>query len=250
MKHLVFLSLLSSSLLAACGDDGSDPGEPANTARFADATAEQLGRAMAAAVGGDAMIAQFIAGGYAAFPIDGSGPSCPSIARDGATTIVTGGCDLDDGGRVEGVLRFENVPPIFGEGEYDPLAVTRIVFEDYRAIEADGSEWYFDGEILDAPSGRLSIDLTADIGTGRAHLDLELYCDDEPSCAAIEDSRIEVDGLGSASVGGTWSLAEPPSGQVMLIGADELILDFDAATAECVPYTIDGEDAGELCDLE
>jgi hypothetical protein len=251
MKHtsFAFLSLLSSSLLAACGDDPPNPPNGSG-ARFADATEEQLGRAFMAGTGADATIAELIAGGYAAFPIDGS-VSCPTITRDGDQTTVTGGCDLDDGGRIEGTVVFSNVRPLFGEGEYDPELPTVITFTDYSSEDADGV-WTFDGTVRREPGNQLSVDLRAGLDVGDAHSDLELDCESAVmECTALDGSRIEITGLGAADVSGTWKLdQQDPRGSLILTGADVLELDFERATETCIPYSIDGEDAGELCDLQ
>jgi len=143
------------------------------------------------------------------------------------------------------------MPSSLGEGEYDPTRATVITFAGYSSEDGDGV-WTFDGTLRREPGNRLDLELTAGLDVGEAHSDLRIDCESAiMECTALDGSRIDVTGLGAAEVSGTWKLdQQDPRGSLILAGADVLELDFERATENCIPYSIDGEDAGEICDLE
>lgn len=246
MTRLLLPLLATSSLLTLVGCPDSTPPAPI-TGQFGAADEVHLVRALMSASGTDAMIPWFIASGYAS----GEGlPSCPAIVRDGATITVTGGCDTDDG-RVEGRLVMQNVPGLLGGGtDHDPDAPQVLTFEDFSVVDADGP-LFLDGTTRTDPATRTTTsDLTIDVGGIWSRSKLTLTTGTDGRTTAAAGSLIDVEGLGEASVSGTWSLAKSaPSGQLTLTGEQVLVFEIaDAATdTDCIPYTIEGGDAGELC---
>jgi hypothetical protein len=253
MQHKLLASLLASSSLlsfAACGGGGGSV-TPEYDANFSSADENHRGRAIMAALGFDAMIAELTVSGYAAFPED-SEASCPTIAKNGDETTVTGGCTMDDGTSVEGTIVFSNVPALFGGG-YDPAKPTSIRFQRYAMSSLPGPDeetYYYDGTIVREPSGKSTIDLTAIIGGIEAQTELELQCDDD-LCTAAEGSWVRVRDLGTAGIEGSWSLdAQSPSGNLILEGKQMLDVDFASSTQQCLAYSIDGAEQPDLCDRE
>jgi hypothetical protein len=212
--------------MVACGDNKRSSGASADLASADD---ELLARAVAAASGTDALhaweLAQELAGGDAT--------SCPRVEQQGDTTIVTGGCETAAGpigGRV--VL----------ESDAARAAMTRISFEEFsdatRAI---------DGTIERAPDGStLAADLSI-VATGvLTTTSLALSCDDRDLCAVGDEAWVDVDGLGTADVLGAWRNT-PAGGWLTLVGAQTLTLDLNSIVGSCIPYTVDGDAAGQLC---
>jgi hypothetical protein len=251
MNARLLSSLLASSTLltfAACGGGSDDPsGNPEYDADFSAASENHRGRAIMAAMGFDAMIAQLTVSGYAAFP-DDTTASCPTITKNGDETTVTGGCTMDDGTSVEGTIVFSNVPSLFGR-DHDPSKPTEMRFERFALVSPPGPEadsYSYDGTIVREPSGKLTIDLTATIGGIQAQTELELQCDE--LCAPTEGSWVRVQDLGTAGIEGSWSLsAQVPAGNLILDGEQMLVAEIADATQQCIPYSIDGVDQPALC---
>jgi len=227
--HRTSLLLPFALLLAgACGDNrrGSS-----GTAELADADPELLVRALDAASGADAATAYDLAQQLAA---SGGPASCPSVQQDGSTTIITGGCESSAGpiaGRV-----------VLEDSAADRAAMQRVRFEGFsdstRAIA---------GTIDRAPDGSaMYADLAIEAGGIRAVSSLALACNGNGLCAAGDDAWIEVTELGTIDVLGAWRNA-PAGGYLTLVGAQTLTLDLNAIDGGCIPYTVDGADAGALC---
>jgi len=253
MKQHLLASLAATSTLltfGACG--GSDEREPhpdppsTFDATFSTADEAHVARAITAAIGVDGVLAQLTVAGYAAFPSDDPA-ACPHFARSGDETTVTGGCTMDDGSRVEGTIVFENVQPIFGTGSYDPSKPTVIRFDDYSTTD-EGGTYAYDGTLRIEPSGAQMLDLVTTLGDLTAYVHTTLTCVDQGECTASDDSWIDVDGIGAATLSGTWHFdVAAPSGSVILTGAEELVVDLDNATEQCIPYSIDGVAHAPIC---
>ncbi len=246
MKLSAFLAsslLLSTSFLAGCGAD--DPADPELDAVFSSADQLHRERAIGAALGFDFGMAYFIGGAYAGQDVpDG----CPVVVTDGDRTTVTGGCDSDSG-RVDGRIVLDNVPALFTDDEPDPSRPQLLTFDAYVADDDDG-RWAIDGTIrFDPAAGTLATDLGVELDGPAATTSLRMTGEDGEPWTAGDGSWIDVDGIGAAAVSGTWSLdSDAPSGRMTLTGAEVLVLDLEAAVDGCIPYTIDGAAAGELCD--
>lgn len=248
MKHLLLASslLLPTTLLAACSDDGG--GDPTYDARFASADEATRARALAAAGGADYAVAYFVGSAYAGFD---EATACPRVERSGSTTTVTGGCTNDDGTRYEGRIVLDNVAGFFSEDDsVDPTRSQQLDFEDFSIIDADG-ELLIDGsvEVRPAAEQRVVADLYAAFEGEGVHSHLDLTFTESGMSTLAAGSWIEVDGLGGARASGTFNMStDTPAGALTLAGADTLVADFDAVEGSCVPLTIDGAPAGELCD--
>ncbi len=240
MKHL---PLLAASLLAlpACGADDATDGTL--DATFSTADDQHRVRAIGSAVGMDYMISMFIASAYAGVDApDG----CPRSVVDGSVTTVTGGCDTDDG-RVEGTVVIDNVPTFFGEDTTDRTRPQTVEFDGYVAGAPD-DQWAIDGSIRVDVDRAISAQLTVGTQGLFSTTDLRMTCTDIGACTAGAGSWADVDGIGRFAISGTWNLdEEAPAGRVTLTGAEVLVLDLDANANGCIPFTIDGEPAGELC---
>lgn len=248
MKHLLLASslLLPTTLLAACGDDGG--AEPAYDARFASADEATRARAIGAAGGFDYAIAYLVGSSFAGAAAP---EACPGVEVSGDTTTVTGGCTNDDGTRYEGRIVLENVAGFFSDGtDIDPTRSQLLDFEGFSIVDADG-EWELDGsiELRPAAEQRVITDLYLAFDGEGVHSHLELAFEESGMSTLAAGSWIEVDGLGGARASGTFNMSEDaPEGALTLAGADTLVADFGAASNSCVPLTIDGAPAGQLCD--
>lgn len=243
----LFYSLLTASLLnaAACTDDDGPAAD--DGARFADASQAQRERALTAALGMDAGMAYFMASFMQSVP---PGVACPSVTRSGSTLTVTTDCTDDGGTRLSGRIVGTNVPDLEG-GNFDPARPIELRFEGYRLDDtsADNEDFAFDGTVTMSPDGAFAARLTSEVGGMAATIDATWRATTNGRQAAAAGSTVTLPGLGQAEIQGTWLLEDPaPVGAIELHGADVLRADFDRASNDCVPITIDGAAAGELCD--
>lgn len=230
-------TLLSTSLFlvatAACASDDT----PALDATFADASDALLLRAQTAGVASDGVIAAFSTSGYAG--VD-SPAGCPRVITDGDTTTVTGGCTTEGGATISGRAILTNVPSFDEEAPSE--GPSTFEFEGFRTSDI----FAFDGTVTFADD-TVVIDLIATIDGIEATSSLRLTSAGKGNVTADDGSWIEVTGLGAAAVSGVWGFGDPPTGTMTLDGADRITFDFDAATSECIPYSIDGTPAGSVC---
>ncbi|MCA9678526.1 MAG: hypothetical protein H6708_29515 [Kofleriaceae bacterium] len=229
---IAFASLAASAALG-CGDNlGVE-------ADLAGADAAHLRRAVGAASGGDALAAYALAAPLAGLDAP---TACPAVVTTGATTVVTGGCQVD-GKVVSGRIVLENVPA--PDDDVDRSAVARITFEGYGV----GAE-LLDGTVERTGDGaRLDVELTATLDDVTAITSLSLTCDERGLCAAGDGALVDVDGLGVLDVLGAWRNAPAAGGYLTLRGGAVMTLDLNALADGCAPYTLDGAAAGRLCGL-
>ncbi len=232
-------------LLAACPGGHDDPGIV-----FSDAEQAQIDRAIDAATGRDLELpfeaAQWIAQSFVETP----GQACPQLIVDGGTLTATGGCDVDGVTFFEGTVVIDNWEPLTREEQLpeEPISVR---FDDFRVTD-DGERFAIDGTLaldgIDEIRGDLAVEMRGIAVQSRIALDCSDNFAPEPAvgCVRLEDSWIAIDGVGEADVSGGTDLVGEPDGVITLDGADVLTVDFDVE-AICVPYQIDGEDAGEWC---
>lgn len=242
MKSTIAALLASTSLLAACGDD------PDYDATFSGADDAHLMRAVQVGLGTDGFLAMFLGAAYGSLADAEDPPACPSVEIDGDATVIVGGCTLDDGTRIDGELRLENVPPLFIEDpSYDESKPTVLTFDAFSTTEPSGEVWYFDGTVrLENDSEKIVLDLETELSGIAAHADMTLIC--EGSCAPADGASIFVDGIGLAEVSGEWTLeGETSSGTLTLSGKEVFEIDLAQPSNECISYSIDGEIAGEIC---
>lgn len=235
---------LSSLLLtlAACGD--GDSGTPA---RFSSATELQRQRALIAGTGMDAAFGFLIGSFLTATPAEST---CPRIAQSGLTTTATFDCTDDSGQRIDGTVILTNVASVFGGGpETDPTKDSSVVFQGYHAHDPDPTqELAFDGRIVLHPDQNLVVELDAQLNGLAVVTDATFTSADGDLTTAVAGSSVELEGLGRATIEGAWhATGDTASGAIELHGADVLRADFDAMVDGCIPLTIDGQSAGQLC---
>ncbi len=226
--------------IAACGDGASDP------ASFASASDLQRQRAVMAGSGAEAVFA-FLVGGFAVSP-DQDG-ACPTLSIRGATTTATFDCTDDDGDRVDGRVVATNIGPLVGgQPVVDPSRDGVLEFDGFHQHGATPEqELSFDGTITLRPDQRMILALEASLGGVTVVTDATFLARDGLTIAA-EGSSIDVEGLGRATIGGAWFNGEQPAGTLVLEGTDVLRAAYGDKADGCVPLTVDGQAAGELCE--
>jgi hypothetical protein len=238
-------SFLTASLLhlAACGDDP----EPAS---FSSATELQKQRAVTAATATDAAIAMFFGSALVGLPDDST---CPPVERSGDTTTITGNCTTDSGDKFLGSITTKNVPGLFGGPEHDPSRPSLLTFDGFGIDDTsdEDEDIAMDGTLTVNTDGSATADLSLTIADLTAHSHATWRQAGE-LVTADAGGTIDLAGLGSAEIKGSWSTdSDSPAGAVELHGSDVLKADFGATTAEgCVPLTVDGRAAGQLCDSD
>lgn len=235
-------SFLTAALLnlAACGDDP----EPA---KFSSATEVQKLRAVSAGGSMDGQIGLFFGSILVGLPDDSA---CPTISRSGDTTTITGGCTDDSGDRFLGSITAKNVPGFIGGPEHDPSKPSVITFDGFGIddVSDENDDMSMEGSVTLNTDQSFTANLTTDFGGVEVHSNATWRRSGE-LLAADAGGNIEVTGLGAADIKGSWSMSnENPAGALELHGADVLKADFGNLNANgCVPLTVDGTAAGELC---
>ncbi|MBK9035683.1 MAG: hypothetical protein IPL61_31275 [Myxococcales bacterium] len=242
------LAALSASLvLGACTDETDH-----TSAKFSSADAAHLERALDVAAASDLgqlyVVGAFIAGA--------NEPGCPSFVTTGNVTTVTGGCTNDDGTRLEGRIIATNVQGIFTTNpSYDPSKPSTVEAEAWTATDPGAPAESIDGKVTLTNVGGVAdngevFDGAADAALGgiAAHSEIAFTCDATHLCTHSEDSWVDIDGVGAATLAGTWRLGEPRTGTITATGAETLVLDIGASTDECRMYRIDGGATQMVCD--
>jgi hypothetical protein len=238
--------VLASSLLAACGGDSSPD------ATFSKASSDDREAAVSAARGEAAQAATVFAMVIGAAALE-TGAACPRATLDGDVLTVKGGCSVG-GVKLDGKAVIHG----FTLGEED-IGVRKVSFDDF-GFSQGRDRFSFDGsaEVVDGTGGRYTLlsDLTLTATfEGIRHavtVSSTLACTDDSVCTAGDDSTVDVDGVGIATITGTWGGGEP-EGSLSLVGADTLRVDFDQPTGDrCFTATIDGVAVDPICleDLE
>lgn len=243
------LAALSTSLvLGACTDETDR-----TTAKFSTADAAHLERALDV-VGANDLAQLYLVG---AFIAGTNQPGCPSFVTTGNVTTVTGGCTTDDGARLEGRFIATNMQGIFTTNpSYDPSKPSSVEAEAWTVTDpsAPGPE-SIDGKVTVTNVGGVAgngaaLEGAADVDLGgiAAHSELSFSCDATDLCTHGKDSWVDIDGVGAATLAGTWRFDEPRTGTVTATGAETLVLDIGASTDECRMYRIDGGATQMVCD--
>lgn len=248
LSRLLYSLVTALSLqLAACGGD-----EPlADPADFSRATELQRLRAITAGAGADAAMGFLI--GSIMTPVPPEQSSCPRITRSGDTLTATGGCTDDSGDTIAGRIVAKNVPGFLGGGGNDPTKPAVVTFEDFQMNDSsdDNEDFAFDGSLTLSPDGSMSADLRVSMGGVEVWSDATWRRSGADRSSADAGSAIEITNLGRAEIRGSWNMdSENPAGTLELHGADVLRANFDAVVNDCVPLTIDGAPAGQLCSNE
>ena len=112
----------------------------------------------------------------------------------------------------------------------------------------DNEDMTFDGTITLAPDASMTADLHATMAGVEVWSDATWRRSAAERSTADAGSAIEIAGLGRATIQGSWNMdSDAPAGALELHGADVLRADFAAIANDCVPLTIDGAPAGQLC---
>lgn len=244
LARLFYSTLTATTLqLAACGGDA----EPADPAHFAQTTEVQRLRAITAAGGVDAAMGFFMASVMTSVPPESS--TCPRITRAGDTFTASGGCTDDNGDRIEGRIVARNIPGFLGGGN-DPSKPATVTFEDFRIDDTsdENEDFTFDGTLSLAPDASMTADLHVTMQGLEVWSDATWRRGANDRSSADAGSAIELGGIGRAEIRGSWNMdSDSPAGALELHGADVLRANFDAVVNDCVPLTIDGAPAGQLC---
>ncbi len=250
IAHTFTLALpLALSLgLAACGDD----------AQFSSASDTQLAQAFESASGGDASGALFIG---MALQGQNDATACPKTVTTGNETTASGDCDSTSNGIHEhwsGTVIVDNMPGFLTPSPtYDPSKPSKIEFKALHITGTDSNgkpvDTFMDGTVTanlpqNAPQ-TVDSDLEVKANGVDVTSSLHLSCQNH-TCSPVADpaSSIDIADLGTATIAGTWSLSDPPSGKLTLHGADDAVFDLGASdpNTHCVPYTI-GSKTGSVC---
>lgn len=239
-------SFLTAALLnlAACGGD-------AEPAKFSTATDLQKQRAVSAGSATDSGLGLIIGMAFTGLPDDSV---CPKISRSGSTATITGGCTTESGDKFEGSMTTENVPGLFGGPENDPSKPSVVTYDGFKiddtSDENDDAE--INGKVTLNTDGSLSSDLSLMMGGVMVHTSATFRHNETTGMiTADEGAAIEIDGLGAADIKGSWKHdSDAPAGALELHGADVLKADFGATANGCVPLTVDGQAAGQMCESE
>ena len=244
------VSLSGVLALGACGGGGSGEPGPGQTARFSEASTDDL-----TAVVMVANLAEFasIIVPLVAF-IEGtfSENGCPEITE----TSIVGNCTTADGTRYEGSAELEpNAAGLFSSVTYRGL----------RHTDSEGSSFYLDGTVVFTQESdeELRYDLAMaveiqdgfDAEAGRLEVEASATCrmQDEASarCTLEAGSVADVEGFGGFTIEGTHALGSELGGnlnsaEVTAQGADSVHIDYDVET-ECMTYTIEDGEPQQSC---
>ncbi len=229
--RITLVGSVVSLALAACSSSSSDP------AQFEQATDQQLNRVMTSAMSLDALLLTFAAQGYAG--LTDSAESCPRISTEGNRRHVVGGCATEDG-RIDGEMYLENVPSIL-DGQSDPTKPSIIEANDFVMSGGEGGDIRFDGTMtIHGTSFEVSLD--SEVFGIAVQTEAKMACPE--GVCTYESASIDVDGLGSATVKGSFSFA---SGDVDLqvIGKDTLTI---ATDGNCVAWSVGSRGARQCND--
>jgi|JI6StandDraft_1071083.scaffolds.fasta_scaffold38837_4 hypothetical protein len=248
-RPLFLAAVVSTSLFAAaCSDDPSREG-----LTFSTLDAAHLERALDLTAGRD--LSMLYVTGLFVSGANEPAPACPVFVSTGNVTTVTGGCTSDDGARFEGRIVITNMPALFGESPtYDPTQPSVIEAIDWKATDADGLVQGIDGKLTATGDADSAVSMTGAVDATldgiTAHLEMSTSCDDADRCTMADGSFFEIEGLGAATLSGSYGFADPPSGAITATGAETLVLDVAAGTDTCRTYRIGSAAPVQLCEEE
>lgn len=184
---------------------------------------------------------------------------CPLVEVDGPREIWTGGCVMDDGAVVEGVLSRYDGPEglwIAAEG-FSVRAEGELIFAFDGAVETFG-----EGDLLyvDAAASLCGVGaLGCEDGPWSLDLAFSLYPFGSYPAAydATVSGVIALPGEASTAVEGTWSVdaatcaAEATSGQFALRHRERHAIELNGASScdGCAAWFVQGVEVGQLCGL-
>lgn len=241
-RPLFLAAIVSTSLFAAaCSDDDEA------TATFSTLDAAHLDRALDLTAGTD-LASLYVTGLFVSGANDPT--ACPAFVTAGNVTTVTGGCTNDDGARLEGRIVITNMPALFGENpSYDPTQPSVVEAFDWTASGGDSSGG-IDGKVTLTASESGSVlagEAEATVDGIAAHSAYTMTCDETDLCT-LSNAWFDADGVGRANLSGTFRFDEPATGAITAAGAETLVLDVAAGTADCRTFRIGDAAPREVCD--
>lgn len=225
--------------LAACGGDAPE-------ATFSKATDLQKQRAITAGAGVDAALGFLMGSALSDAP---AGAGCPTVTRSGDTVTATFNCTDADGERTDGKVIAKNVPGFFSGSANDPSKPAVVTFEGLAIDDNsdDNEDMSLDGQVTLHPDGSMSAELSVTLAGIEVQSDATWIRTGDRSSAS-SGSSIDIGPLGLAEIQGSWNMdSDSPAGALELHGAEVLKADFDRIAGDCVPLTVDGLAAGQLC---
>lgn len=248
-RPLFLAAVVSTSLFAAACSDDADH----SSATFSTLDDAHLARALDLTAGRD-LASLYVTGLFVAGANDPA-PACPAFLTTGNVTTVTGGCTNDDGVRLEGRFVITNMPGFFDSNPtYDPTQPSVVEAIDWKTTDADGVVEGIDGKVTVTGSAETAMVLTgaadATLDGIAAHLEMSTSCDDTDLCTLADGAFFEIDGVGAATLAGTYRFDEPRTGTITATGADTLVLDVAAGTDTCRTYRIGSAAPVQLCEEE
>lgn len=218
---------------AACSGGSTDI-DP--TLRFADLTDLEIGRLVSAASGTEGFSAQ---SQVLQFDFQSDQDPCPLVEEDlGANTAtITGGCTTADGVAIEGSASVTN-PLGWGDLAYDFGDDTRYQFDQFALVQA-GQRMAYDGVMRTASTyDEIDMDVTTESFGLIVRSDLYMDCG-QTSCD-LENSGIELVGVGGALVSGTINVrGTSTGGGYTLRGVDTVKVTIEQ---NCVSWQLTGTD--------
>jgi hypothetical protein len=244
------VSLFGSLALAACGGGGDDK-DPGQTARFSEASPDEIADVVAMA--NTAEFASAVLPFLALLEGSLSESGCPEVTE---TSINGNGCMTDDGTRYDGSAELEGAAGAFSS----------VTYRGFRRTDFEGSAIYLDGTVVftEESAERLRYELSmtlevqdgVDAELGRAELELSATCanqaDETALCTFEAGSSVTIDDFGGFTLEGTHKLGgdvgvNGNDTDVVAQGEDSVQVEYEVAT-ECTTYTVEGGEPQQSCD--
>jgi hypothetical protein len=225
--RLAMTALLS--LFAACSDSST------GNAVFTGRTQLQLARTVDAAASADVATAELMAVGYAG---KADAPGCPQVVTSGTRLHVIGGCTIPGGPTISGEAYLTNVPGLLSSNDASQPA--KAEFDQLVLANPDGTSIRFDGTVSWTATST-QVALEGDFAGLAARTDATIAC--TAGACSYSDATIAVDGVGSATVTGTWS-TDLTSVALDVRGKDEMTI---SAANKCLSYAVNGASFGQIC---
>lgn len=232
-------SVATAFALGACGGGGST--DIQGTIVFAERSDTEIARIINAAAGSDMFQAQ---AQVDQFGDTFDAEACPTIAIDGDTATVTGGCTREDGTMIVGSAVVENPP---GWDQIDWFGGDSRYQLNGLGFITDNFTQTFDGYIERRDNfATWDADLTVTSFDVTVRSDIYYHCENpsNPSCE-LSGSGIELAGVGGALVSGTVEIeGQSQVSDFTLRGVDRMTVHVAGG---CVGWQIEGTDRRAAC---
>jgi hypothetical protein len=244
MKLAFVLASAAAPLLAMTACGGPDGAK--HDATFVGADRLHIKRTLQAASGLEVTYAGVV-GALSAI----TASSCPQVTHDGNRALIkANGCTESNGETFDGTITAENMPDT---STYDATKPMKLTFDGWTMTAKGDIPVVLDGTITATETGYTS-ELSFTDDNLLTHSALEVSRDASGVITAKDGASVEIDGLGSASVSGTWRVATvkaPSSGKITVTGKDTIVFNLDAPDSNgCYSYTINGAAADGVACLD